>query len=171
MTTGCDLVGNPHDQERRKVTALLLESLGPPWAKAALSSWRKQPGFWFSPWPKALGVSLTEEYLTGSRTVYIQHVIRMSFPHYVWGLTAIGTIIRFVQIIDEQIGPRQYGMLRHFIIDSHPSHHHGPVRKEEKDRSHYYFPLRWLRQTSHPPTHEMNHMQGDTIKEVSLEMV
>ena len=118
--------------------------------QASLSPWRKQPGFWFSTWLKALGVSLTEECLTGSRTVYIQHVIRMSFPHYVWGLTAVGTIICFVQVIDEQIGPRQYGVLRHFIIDSHPSYHHRPVSKEEKDRLLYYFPPRRLHQTSHP---------------------
>lgn len=77
-----------------------------------------------------------------SRTVYIQHIIRMSFPHYVGSLTAVCTIICFVQVIDEQVGPRQYGVLRHFIIDSHPSYHHRPEEEGGEQEVTLLFPTK-----------------------------
>lgn len=79
----------------------------------------------------------------------------MRFPHDVVGFTAVCPVICFVQVIDEQVGPGQHGVLGHFIIDSHPGYLDRPVEKRG-DRS---------------VISTLNHTQGDTTEEDLLQEV
>lgn len=64
-----------------------------------------------------------------ARTIYIQRIVRVRLPHDVVGLAAVRPVVGLVEVIDEQVGPGQHGVLGHLIIDSHPGYLDRPAGK------------------------------------------